>query len=933
MFKKKTISNAVATAITAGVAAGYSGASLAQLEEVIVTATKRAESMQDVPVSVRALTGDALKEQNIQTFDEYIEYLPNVVNAGNGPGQKEIYIRGSASAQTSVTVAPAQGSAPGVALYLDDTPVSFGSRNLDVYAADLERIEVLAGPQGTLFGASSQSGNIRLITAKPQLGEFEGSIDLGFSTTSGGDDSNNVEAMVNLPLTDRLALRIAAFSDNQGGWIDNVRSTYTPNGAVIDRNSIGYGPYFGTFPLTTIQSADNAALEKDDWNEATYTGYRAGLKLEVNDDWSVLVQHMSQELDVDGSFLVDPSMGDDKSSKFTPESNNDDFELTTWTIEGRIANLDVIYTGGYLDRDVDSLIDYTHYNNGGGYITYYLCSGNIYANGGYSGDKSNEKNTCFDPTKQYAEQTTNERKTHEFRISSDPDNRLRVLAGVYIADVDTTHLGEFQYFSTADAFSEFATLYYGDSGQPYVLGNITIPTAGTVAGTAPRSPLTTFFNDFTRTEEETAFFGEIAFDLSDNLTASLSARRYELESQLQGASNFSFGCRYNNNAARNPCNSHKFSNDVTARGEALAGWKASGDDSIILNATNYIADRDMFRGGGSNAATLQALKDGRLDVSDLNGDGAVEEEDTIVKFSLSWNVNDDIMLYAAYSEGYRPATMNRNMGQLAAKQAGVFEGYVVPAYAKTDTLENMEIGIKSELLDNRLRFNMTYYQTETEDLQVSRFDPSNVAFLFFMENVGDADTEGVDLDFMWMPSSQLTISGAMSFLDTEITRVNPQLAGVAVPVGSELPFSSDFSAALRMRYDFEMAGGDGYISASMTHRGGSVTGVMGTAELFEDTQQLVYGAPSGVSMSMEGGTYGSVAISDGELPANARYRNPSATTFNASMGYSRDNWLAEVYVNNITSEEGQIMQIAGKFTPEQTVMRPRTIGMRVSYNF
>jgi outer membrane receptor protein involved in Fe transport len=927
MFKKKTISNAVATAITAGVAAGYSGASLAQLEEVIVTATKRAENMQDVPVSVRALTGDALKEQNIQTFDEYIEYLPNVVNAGNGPGQKEIYIRGSASAQTSVTVAPAQGSAPGVALYLDDTPVSFGSRNLDVYAADLERIEVLAGPQGTLFGASSQSGNIRLITNKPELGEFSASVDLGFSTTSGGDDSNNVEAMVNLPLTDRLSLRLVGYSDSQGGWIDNVSSIYTPNHTVVDRNAIGYGPQFKNYPNTVTRSANNSALAKEDWNEAKYSGYRAGLKLEVNDDWSVMVQHMSQELDVDGTFLVDPSMGDDKSSKFTPESNNDDFELTTWTIEGRIANLDVIYTGGYLDREVDSLIDYTHYNNGGGYITYYLCSGL------YSSAPGDGKNTCFDPTKQYAEHTTNERKTHEFRISSDPDNRLRVLAGVYIADVDTEHLGEFQYFSTNDAFSEFSALYYGDNGLPYVVGNITVPSEGTNAGPNPRSPLTTFFNDFTRTEEETAFFGEIAFDVSDNLTASLSARRYELESKLQGASNFSFGCRYNAGAARNPCNSHVYSNDVTARGQALSGWATSGDDSIIINAQNPAGDRDMFRGGGSNAATLQALKDGRLDVSDLNGDGAVEEEDTIVKFALSWNVNDDIMLYAAYSEGYRPATMNRNMGQLAAKQAGVFEGYVVPAYAKTDTLENMEIGIKSELLNNTLRFNMTYYQTETEDLQVSRFDPSNVAFLFFMENVGDADTEGVDLDFMWMPSSQLTISGAMSFLDTELTRVNPQLAGVAVPVGSELPFSSDFSAALRMRYDFEMAGGDGYISAAMTHRGGSVTGLMGTAELFEDTQQLTYGTASGVGMSMEGGTYGSVAISDGELPANARYRNPSATTFNASMGYSRDNWLAEVYVNNITSEEGQIMQIAGKFTPEQTVMRPRTIGMRVSYNF
>ena len=403
----------------------------AQLEEVVVTATKRTESLQDVPISVSALGGEALKDLGVQTFDEYVEFLPNVVSAGIGPGQREIYIRGSASEQSSITVAPAQGSAPGVALYFDEMPVSFGARNLDVYAADLERIEVLSGPQGTLFGASSQSGNMRLITNKPQLDEFSAGIDVGMSTTHGGADSNKVEAMINIPLSDRAAIRFVGFADKQGGWIDNVPGTFTPSGEVIDRNnSAGFGPFFRDFPLTTIQSTSNADLARDNWNEAKYNGYRLGLRYDFTDNWSGVIQHMSQEIDVEGSFLIDPSLGDESSQKFVPEHNVDDFDITTWTLEGRIANLDVVYTGGYIDREVDALIDYTHYNNGGGYITYYLCSGNI-----YSGDKANARNTCFDPTKQYADQSTNERTTHEFRISSDPDNRFRWMAGVYYSDV------------------------------------------------------------------------------------------------------------------------------------------------------------------------------------------------------------------------------------------------------------------------------------------------------------------------------------------------------------------------------------------------------------------------------------------------------------------------------------------------------------------
>ena len=945
-FGKRPLSLAVAAAIAPALAS-TALAQNPQLEEVVVTATKRAENLQDVPVSVNALTGDAMRSQNIMTFDDYVEFLPNVVSAGIGPGQKEIYIRGSASEQSSITVAPAQGSAPGVALYLDEMPVSFGARNLDVYAADLERIEVLSGPQGTLFGASSQSGNMRLITNKPNQDEFEASIDFGMSSTSGGAGSNNVEAMINIPLSDRAAVRFVGYSDNQGGWIDNVSGTFTPSGEVIDRNnSAGYGPFFGDFPLTTTQSASNADIAEDDWNEAKYNGFRVAASYDFNDEWSGLLTHMSQEIDVEGSFLVDPSLGDEKSQKFVPEHNVDEFDITTWTLEGRLANLDVVYSGGYIDREVDALIDYTHYNNGGGYITYYLCSGNI-----YSGDKANAPNTCFDPTKQYADESTNERTTHEIRVSSDPDNRLRWMAGVYMSDVDTTHIGEFQYMSTNDAFSEHIVNYFG-SGAPFEVGNTTIPNTAGTNTVGPRSPLTTFYNDYTRTEEETAFFGEVAFDLTDDLTVSLSARRYDLKSQLEGASNFSFGCRYGapftdretpagagfGNAEVTPdgrCNSNAFSNDVTARMLTLGAYGASGDDNIILNATSPNGARDMFRGGGSNAATLAAIQNGNLDISAISPDGSTEEEDTIVRLSLNYNLSDDVMVYGIYSEGYRPATQNRNAGQLAANQSGVYDGYVVPAVAVTDTLENIEFGMKGEFLDRTLRLNASFYMTEITDLQVSRFDPSNVAFLVFMENVGDAESNGVDVDFQWAAGNNLLISGAASFLDTEITRLNPQLQGVAVPVGSELPLAPRFSGNVRVRYDYEVAsmGANGYVTAALVHRGESVAGIVGSAAFMDDTGVLAYGASSGLGLQNEGGTFGTVNDRTGNLPANTRFVNESATMINLSAGLEKDNWLAEVYVRNLTSEEGAIVQTAGKFTPEATVNRPRTLGLRLSYRF
>ena len=209
------------------VSTAFVSTAAAQVDEIVVTATKRAESTQDIAVVVNALGEDALDELGVDVFNDYLIQLPGVTAGGSGPGQNTIYIRGVASTTPNLTTAGVAGLAPNVAFYLDEQPLAQPGRNLDVYAADLSRVEVLPGPQGTLFGASSQAGTVRLITNQPVLGEFQAKMNAGISFTEDGEMSNKVEAVLNVPVTDRLALRGVVFVDNQGGFIDNVPGTRT----------------------------------------------------------------------------------------------------------------------------------------------------------------------------------------------------------------------------------------------------------------------------------------------------------------------------------------------------------------------------------------------------------------------------------------------------------------------------------------------------------------------------------------------------------------------------------------------------------------------------------------------------------------------------------------------------------------------------------
>src|SRR3984957_6233333 len=229
------------TATAPGASQGPPVASNSEIAEIVVTATRRTENLQDVPIAITALTGATLQQLNVQTLDDYVKYLPNVSITGFGPGQNEIYMRGLSTSHDGAQVSGGYAQFPNVAVYLDDQSVQLPGRNLDVYAADLERIEVLEGPQGTLYGAGAQAGAIRYITNKPKLDRTEGGASASYSATAHGDPNSAIQAFINLPLIpDTLAFRAVIYNDRRGGYINNVPGTF-----VRAPTDLGIANYFG----------------------------------------------------------------------------------------------------------------------------------------------------------------------------------------------------------------------------------------------------------------------------------------------------------------------------------------------------------------------------------------------------------------------------------------------------------------------------------------------------------------------------------------------------------------------------------------------------------------------------------------------------------------------------------------------------------------
>ena len=751
--------SALALINTAAFSGLVAGQSQATVEEIVVTARKKAESLQDVPVSVSALREETLEERGINVFEDYLLQLPGVTAGGSGPGQSTIYIRGLASTTPNLTTAGVAGLTPNVSFYLDEQPLAQPGRNLDVYAADIARIEVLAGPQGTLFGASSQAGVVRMITNKPVIGEQSSSLELESRFTSGGDNGGKFEFVSNVPLGSSSALRFVAYSDKRGGYIDQVAGTLNASesarfrrAGTVRQNGLPVGPSRGGFQaganLSNVNLINANAIEKDNANPVTYEGFRATIAHEINDNWDANVTIAQQTIDADGVFFVDPTLDDLEIQRYSEDTINDEYDNMSVTLEGSIGDLEVVYAGAYTDRATDQIVDYTDYLFVGQYLPYYICDGSVTYPGA-----AGPAGTCQAPNLYVDSLTNTEVTTHEFRVNAPISDTMTVTAGAFFSDLELTELNFFTYPGS--------TKNIGWSGVTGWAPNYphTNPPAGTTGGNSgagwysvpgPFTAPIIFWNDIKRTDEQKGFFGEVNVDLSDTMELTVGARWYDIAVDLEGSANSSF---YNFNAAT----------ESTCCGANLSTQYAPGNPN------------------------------GYPDKAETDG--------VIGKATLSWNPSEDVMYYVTWSEGFRPGLLNRPVG--ATNPDGT---YSVKAEVDTDEVTNYEFGWKTVLKDGQLRFNGSAFMVDVSGLQSTVFDPS-IVNLFFSDNAADAEIRGVEGDFVYYTNRNgLVVSGAFSSLDTEITKSLVPTADVVV--GADLAFAPGFQANLAVRKEWGMSSGN-----------------------------------------------------------------------------------------------------------------------------
>jgi iron complex outermembrane receptor protein len=510
---------------SAAFAAEVSGENSEALSEIVVTAQRREENIQNVPITIQVLTSETLRELNVVNLDQFIKYLPNVTAVTGGPGQSNIVMRGISLGDGNYPGAGAIGFFPSVAVYLDEQSGQLPGRNLDVYAADLERIEILEGPQGTLFGGGAQSGVLRYITNKPKLDVTEGSVDAGYGITAHGDPNSNLTAMINIPLIDdTLAVRGVIYNDHQGGYINNVASTFTRSST-----DLGIAKNNGGVVPTNSVSINNDNLVANAINPVTYTGLRLEALVKINGDWDALLTQSYQNMDSQGVFEEAPLGPEGQPlpplsvALFNPSYDTDKFENTALVVNGKVGDLKLVYSGSYMVRNVSQVADYTEYARGPSGF-YYQCAG-------YS--KNPATGQCYTPSATKHETEQNTHQSQELRLSTPDDKRVRALAGVYWEDYQILDQTNWSYVTvpTCSPTGLNVNCYLPIKPWP-----------GSPAFTP--NPPSGFFDDFERGYKQLAEFASVDIDLiPKTLTLTGGIRHFKYDDSEQGGDVGSFYCK------------------------------------------------------------------------------------------------------------------------------------------------------------------------------------------------------------------------------------------------------------------------------------------------------------------------------------------------------------------------------------------------------
>ena len=457
-------------------------------EEIVVTAQKRNENLQDVPIAITAITTKTLDDLQVNDFEDYARLVPSLSfksggggGSADGPGTNNAYFRGVASGDN----ANHSASLPSVGTYLDEQPVTTIGGALDIHIFDIARVEALAGPQGTLYGASSQAGTIRIITNKPDFAGTYGAMNLEVNKVAHGDWGYSGEGFVNLPVSSNVAARVVGWYRRDGGWIDNVNGVLEMTEYVYDSEIEG--------PLATgnTLTLDNEEFAEDDYNDVTTYGARAALRIDLNDNWTITPQLMGQVQKADGSFAEERGLGDYETMQFNREKLEDKWFQAALTVEGKIANFDVTYAGSFMKRHIDSELDYSDYayfyNELAGYGAYWY---------------DNDYNPIV-PNQLVIGDDGYRKQSHELRFTSPAENRLRLVAGL------------------------FYQRQQHDIEQNYVIPGIAdfLKVDGTN---------NIWFTKQERVDRDYAAFGELSFDFTPKLTGTVGGRWYKFDNSLKG---------------------------------------------------------------------------------------------------------------------------------------------------------------------------------------------------------------------------------------------------------------------------------------------------------------------------------------------------------------------------------------------------------------
>jgi len=567
-------------------------------DEIVVTAQKREENVQDVPISIQALGTARLDNLNVTNFEDYSQLLPSLSFQTTQPGVTNVYMRGVASGGDGNH----SGSLPSVGVYLDEQPVTTIGGTLDVHVYDVARIESLAGPQGTLYGASSQAGTIRIITNKPDTKSFYGRVDGEVNTIRYGGIGGRLEGMVNAPISSVAALRVVGFYQKDAGYIDNVAGHRT---------------------FSTGQTVTNAAFVEQNYNDVETYGGRAALKVDLDDNWTVTPAILYQESHSNGSFGADQSLpGTLQTQHFYEEYRNDRFVQAALTIEGRVGNWDITYAGAYLDRKDDSSADYTDYSEAYDqlYANYVDSSGNFVCSGiagcFYFNDAAGN---AIDPRQRVVGSDHFKKFSQEIRIASPQDARLRVVAGAF-----------YQRQSN-------------DIHQDYKVTNLA-PLLS-VNGL----PGTLWLTEQHRVDRDYAAFGEVSFDIAPTLTLTAGGRVYSYDNSLVGFFGFGRNPAFIQGQPGNPPANAAASSQTGVAGCYTLSGLTLRDAQLAGQPTTLFAPLV----DGSPCTNLATFTTDGLVPKSTSGTGFLH------RLNLTWKANEDVMFYTTWSRGYRPGGINR----------------------------------------------------------------------------------------------------------------------------------------------------------------------------------------------------------------------------------------------------------------------------------